>query len=205
MKLLIMSAVFWLGFYTAISKFSAGNSGLKVQEYTAILQTIFAVVGIGLVVWQVRSLARNTEKMHEWNLRKSTADYLQNKKNLRKAYKKFREAKTKFTSQVFSKLEHGKDQDFVSHFIEILNYFEGLAVGIRVNVFHEEVAYRDMRGMLVSFYTFSKPHIDLTRKERNPRAYLALEFLAEKWSMRYAEEVKEEKTSQNSEMWIYEQ
>ena len=64
----------------------------------------------------------------------------------------------------------------------ILNYYEYLAIGIKSNIFDEEVVKEMIQGSLINAYTVFSIYIEHQRKRHErTKAFIELEILAKKW------------------------
>jgi hypothetical protein len=65
---------------------------------------------------------------------------------------------------------------------EILNYFEGLAAGIKHGVYDDAILRDTLRGMAISIYSYSEHVIiEQRRSQGNPSIWKLYEDLANRW------------------------
>ena len=69
--------------------------------------------------------------------------------------------------------------------IDILNFYERMAIALRSTVFDEDMLYDDRGAVLLSFHDWVHPLIAEFRKQHEPRAYVNMGAVVAHWRKRY--------------------
>lgn len=72
--------------------------------------------------------------------------------------------------------------------LELLNFYERMAIGIFKHVYDEDMCYDDQGLIAVSFWKWSRAHIADLQSRTNPRAFVNFAKLAERWHGRLRRE-----------------
>ena len=182
------------------------------QCWSAIGAVVSAVATCGAVLvayFQLSRLARQIElqgqqsqlleqqikETHDWNRRKATQEMLQSiadgsvRDILRRLREEFdcdvaAEPPPEY-EQVLAAIPADKQKDFKAILITLTNLFEAVAIGIRHNVFDENIAYDYLGKMVPASYFFAEPLVEERRKRVGfDRAIGSLEYCAVRWQER---------------------
>jgi hypothetical protein len=100
------------------------------------------------------------------------------KTNGREVLQKLKDLKTEQEQAAYLQSEPVKR----ANLLDLLNFFEALAVGIKADHVDEETAKNFFRSMLIEYWNGAEAHIKKRRAERmNPRLSNHMEWLYDRW------------------------
>jgi hypothetical protein len=91
------------------------------------------------------------------------------------------------TARPFSTATSRRDRKHKELLIDMLNFYERMALAVRSSILDEDIVYDDKGVLLLNYYRWVKPVIE-ELKTIEPRAFVNLCALADDWSKRYSQE-----------------
>ncbi|MEB1182514.1 DUF4760 domain-containing protein [Xanthomonas campestris pv. campestris] len=76
------------------------------------------------------------------------------------------------------------DHDEVSNLCDVLNVWEGVAIGIKAKVYNEDMLYDAFGHAVIKLFDMAIPFIK-ARRLATPSVYVRLSWLATRWKVRY--------------------
>ena len=147
-----------------------------VGSISQLVTTIATLVGLVLVLFQLRVAIRTFKADHERRKKQTTVEHV---REIRPLYTKCRQlVDRKYGSDVLSDKdveeivrENGEIRDNLK---EILAYLEFTAIGTNTGVFDKELWYRMSGSYLIRIYHRFRPYIKFAQKN-NPYAFIEFE------------------------------
>lgn len=138
---------------------------------------------------QVKTLNEQISKEHGWNRRKTAHDLVN--QMMQREILEIRQQLSKYAdfhniSQTYKEVVNRENEKELQFLIEMyLDYFEGIALGIKHNIIDDDIAYEYLGALVPAVYRWSKPYIDeiLTRTD-DPTIYVEIKKLVESWQNR---------------------
>jgi hypothetical protein len=137
---------------------------------------------------QIEKADQQINKEHDWNRRKavielsldySSADRIRLRKQLESVIDWYD------PEQDYSSLTPEQAVQLTPDLKQVLNYLEGIAVGIKHNVYDRDIAYEFFGAHLPAVCRWCKPWIDTIRAHAgDPSILEAMETLSDQWELR---------------------
>jgi len=134
---------------------------------------------------QIEKADLSVNKEHDWNRRKAVVelslDFL-SAERVRMRQNLERVADWYDPGQDFLSLPEHLQREIMPDLRQVLNYLEGIAVGVKHNVYDKDLAYEFLGAHLPAVYRWSRPWIRKMRVHaQDPSIYEALETLSRRW------------------------
>jgi len=136
---------------------------------------------------QIEKADLSVNKEHDWNRRKAvvelsldflTAERVRMRQHLEAVADWYDPA------QDYSTLTPGQQAAYTADLKQVLNYLEGVAVGVKHNVYDRDMAFEFLGAHLPAVFRWSRPWIRKMRVHaQDPSIYEALETLSRQWDV----------------------
>lgn len=166
--------------------FLGESIGFWIQTGAFVLSAGFAGFAVVYNAKQVKLLRGQTESNEKFARRRATVDVAMHERqdqklqNHRQKFAEMHESSANFTRLACSPLVENKQEN--EAILAILNNYEFIASGIREEAFDEEIYKRMKRSLIIRDWDTLKPYVtELRNKEKRPKLFVEIEWLAEKW------------------------
>jgi len=153
---------------------------------------IIAAIGLLILMFLAANLfllVKHLKRQHEWNRRKEAQDLIgqmikgelyETRKILEK-YANFEDPHENYLTAVNRDNKEALDFNLKVY----LSFFEGVALGVKHNIYDNDIVFDYLGARLSDVYRWSKSYIDHLREDmEDPTAFHDVEQLAEKWGQR---------------------
>lgn len=174
----------------------SGNYGMNTQFGSLIAgidyQTAIAVIGILMLLILATNLfllTHQMKKQHDWNRRKEAQDLIgQMIKGEIYETRKVLEKYVNFWDPYENYLTVANDGNRAELDFNLkiyLSYFEGIALGVKHNVYDNEIVYDYLGSVVPEVYRWARGYIDNLRNEaEDPTLFIEMALLAEQWGLK---------------------
>ncbi len=157
---------------------------MEISNYTNIISSAGIIITLVYLIKQIKETNRIHSENHEWNRRIETRraldlyNTLEPVKDLQDAFNLFDATQPIESKIINQKIKENPLIKLAIH--RLLNYYEGLAIGISMGIYNEKIIKETRKGhMLKSFRAFSN-YIDF-RRGKNNKVFTQYENLVKKW------------------------
>ncbi|MCK5832010.1 MAG: DUF4760 domain-containing protein [Methylococcales bacterium] len=151
------------------------------------ISAILLALSVLYAAKQIKLLRIQHEEDHDWNRRLAAQETLRGYHEIQVMVEAISEHfdyhnKTEGIPEKEFQEKFNGTKELQSRLHTVLNYFEGLARGIRQGIYDEEVIKASFRGHMIRVYESFKYYIGSRRITlHNPRIWIELEEMADKW------------------------
>ena len=136
---------------------------------------------------QIEKADLSVNKEHDWNRRKAVVELsldFNSGERVRMRQKLEQVADWYDPAQDFLSLPEQVQRDIMPDLRQVLNYLEGIAVGVKHNVYDRDLAFEFLGAHLPAVFRWSRPWIRKMRVHaQDPSIYEALETLSRQWDV----------------------
>lgn len=162
----------------------------------------FGIVNLLAVAASLTLAYRQIKKSHEWNRRKAsqdlitqlvTGDVRELRHRLERTFGVNIYDKQQTYASSLASIAHDDERAELRHTARtLLNYFEGIAIGIKNKVLEEDICFDFTADVIIAYWRWAAPMVRESQSIR-PLTWIELEHMATRWSDRLEEILQRQK------------
>jgi hypothetical protein len=165
----------------------------------SLVQTIISALTLVIVGASATLALLQIRKTQDWNRRKASQDLLLQvvtgelvslRQLLEIKYEaEFARMTVADCSSLLQRLSSEERREFAFVVKRLFNYLEAIAIGIKNNVFDEEICYEHLSIVATRYWKWAKPFVDEVRAV-SPVIWIEIEHFVNGWSLRLEEDLR---------------
>ena len=162
-------------------------------------QTIISALTLLIVGASATLALLQIRKTQDWNRRKASQDLLLQvvtgelvglRQQLEIKYDaEFYKMSVSDCSSLLQRLSSDDRREFAFVMKRLFNYLEAIAIGIKNNVFEEDICYEHLSIVATRYWKWAKPFVDEVRAV-SPTIWIEIEYFAHRWNARLEDDLR---------------